>query len=86
MGIYKIIVDIESMHEIPLAYAKAIEKFHTNDEYRDKENDSGDVWDARIELKYINFEDNFRRSNYECVFEINTSGDYLERYKPKETL
>ncbi len=60
-------IEISSMMEIPLAYQKAIEKFQEQED---------DVWDAKIELKQINFESNFRRSNYECVFEIS-KGSYL---------
>jgi hypothetical protein len=74
-----IIIEIEDMLEIPLAYKEAITKYRGGEEdYND------DVWNAKIELKQINFEYNSRRSNYECVFKI-TEGDFLERYKQKES-
>lgn len=64
-------IRINSVLEIPLAYEKAIIEFRKDDE------DWGeDIWDAKIELKQINFEKNFRRSNYECVFVI-TIGNFL---------
>ena len=84
MGTYKEIVEIDSMLEIPQAYVKAIEQLAENQEYRDKENYGGDVWDAKIELKQINFESNFRRVNLECEFEI-TTGSFLNRYKENTT-
>lgn len=74
-----VIVCIESLLEIPGAFKQAITQYRGGDEdYND------DVWNAKIELKQINFEHNFRRSNYECVFEI-TEGQFLECYKKKST-
>lgn len=60
-------IKIYSMLEIPTAYQKAL------DEWDDR---NGDTWDAKIELQQINFENNFRRRTYECVFRI-TVGSYL---------
>jgi hypothetical protein len=68
MAIVKI--RIENVLEIPLAYNRAID-FYQNDTGRD-------IWDAKIELKQINFERNFRGSIFECVFEIN-EGNFLYR-------
>jgi hypothetical protein len=65
-------ISIQSMMEIPLAYQRAIEEYKGDED----NNYCDDVWDAKIELKQINFERNFRRSNYECVFEI-TLGKFL---------
>lgn len=70
-----IVVPIESLSDIPQAFKKAIGMYRGGDEdYGD------DVWNAKIELKQINFERNFRRSNYECVFVI-TEGPFLTCYK-----
>lgn len=71
----RIVVSIESLLEIPQAYQKAISQYQD-----DEENYNRDIWDAKIELKQVNFQKNFRRSEYECVFEI-TQGEFLEGYK-----
>jgi len=64
-------IEITNMLEIPLAYAKAITEWRGDDE-----SFNDDIWDGKIELKQINFECNFRRSTYVCVFEI-TIGEFL---------
>lgn len=62
-----ILIPIESLTDIGIAYKEAIRIYCENNE---------NVWDAKIELKQINFEANFRRDTYECLFQI-TEGSYL---------
>lgn len=66
----KITVKIEHLMQLPTTWEKAIKKYKNIKGY------GHDIRDAKIQLKQINFEDNDRRTNYVCEFEI-TEGDYL---------
>ena len=68
-------IPITNMLEIPLAFQKAIEEYRNGESSDDVDSS---VWDAKIELRQINFEHNFRRSTYECEFVV-TLGKYLYR-------
>lgn len=57
-------VSIKTMSDIPNAYGLAIKKFKEDEECE------RDIWNATIKLRQINFQDNFRRSEYDCVFDI----------------
>lgn len=64
----KILIDIQYMMELPLAFSKAIEQ------YKENKDAGSDVFNGQIILVQINFESNYKHTNYECVFEI-TEGD-----------
>lgn len=60
-------IEINSLHEIPMAYQMAIERF--KNVLRENEADD-DIWDGQIELLRVDFQDNFRRVKFNCVFKI----------------
>lgn len=66
----EIIIEITSLLEIPFAYQKAIEVYKRggeDEEYRDGQDQ---LWNASIELIRIDFQDNFRRTQYKCIFKV----------------
>lgn len=54
-------IAIKSLHEIATAYSQAIEAYCE---------EMGDCWGEIIRLKHIEFQSNFRRAEYICVFEV----------------
>lgn len=61
MGKTNVRVEIKSLAEIDQAYREAIALYVE---------DKGEVWSGKIRLLEIEFESNFRRSNYFCIFEM----------------
>lgn len=60
-------VEMDSLSEINSSYKEAIRKY--NDQ-----NDGADIWKAKIQLRHIDFQKNYRREIYTCIFEIVEEG------------
>lgn len=68
----EIAVELASIHELPMAYKAAIEKY---DSILDEGSDN--IWQGEIRFSHIAFEKNFRRTTLVAVFHV------ISEYSPE---